>query len=118
MRDVVALRIAVAADVRRRALGLADEAAVCGECRRRRRLEAALEEAPRDPARVQKVADIATGHPHVVAGRAIVEERLRIADDGAGYRVGPKRGLQIGWDHPTRLPRNQIQSAGTRRAER
>src|SRR5438552_11086802 len=84
MRDTVALGLAVATDVRGCARGLGDDAPVGRKGRRGGWLEPTLEEPPADVPGVEQIADVAPGHHHVVARRAIVEERLRIADDGTG----------------------------------
>ncbi len=105
VRDVVALRFAVAADVH----GAADRLPARASTRRR---EPSLEPSPRHAAIVQQVSNVAPGHRHVVARGAVVIGRLWVPDHAPRDRLagdGRKGAID--------LPGDQIERPGRRRPE-
>src|SRR6266852_1032406 len=75
MRNVVLLRIAIAANVKCGAYRFSGNYAAG--------TEAALEPSPGDSLFVKQIADVLAGHAHRVASGAVIKERLRIADHAA-----------------------------------
>src|ERR1700694_1025317 len=92
VRNVVRLRISVAADVR--------SAAHCLAVDNRGRPEAALEEAPRDAFGAEQVADIVAAHRYRFPAGTVVEHGLRIGNDRPLHDIHAELGRQrIGSRH-------------------
>src|SRR5260370_8609394 len=105
VRDVIAFGLAIRTYGRGPALRLAVEDG--------RRREPALKPAPGDAFAVEQVAHVGAVHRDDLASRAIVEARLRVADDGAEDRVA--RDIDV---RAVGLAGDQVESARGRGPER
>src|SRR5262249_5243390 len=84
--------------------------------------EPALEPAPGEAGGVQEVAEVATVHAvlsdlHGVAGRAVVHQRLWVADDRLPIAAQLTRQVTVGGGDAVRVPGDQVERAGCRGAE-